>query len=72
MPKSERTLIWECTPAENRFGCSECAWTFPNPQGDAKGEQPMEIVELRFQRHFCGANFKKNSIASFLVGAQPS
>jgi hypothetical protein len=68
----ERTLIWEHTLTEDRFGCSDCSWTFPNPQGDAEGEQPMEIVQLRFQRHSCALNFKKNSIASFLAGAQLS
>jgi hypothetical protein len=60
MPEPERILIWERTLAEDRFGCSVCSWTFPNPQGAAEGEHDMLVVDLRFQRHKCDANSKKN------------
>jgi hypothetical protein len=60
MPEPERSLIWEHTPAEDRFGCSVCSWTFPNPQGAAEGEQDMLVVDLRFQRHSCDANSNRD------------
>ena len=61
MPEPERILIWEHTLAEDRFGCSLCSWTFPNPHGAAQGEHDMLAVDLRFLRHQCDANSKRNA-----------
>jgi hypothetical protein len=61
MLETGRSLLWEHAFAEERFGCSECSWTFPNPQAAAQGEHDFAVVKTRFDRHRCDFNSKKLS-----------
>jgi hypothetical protein len=59
LTETTRSLIWEHTANEDRFGCSDCSWTFPNPRDDKQNEHDMASVHFRFQNHSCDANLKR-------------
>src|SRR5579864_3259586 len=67
MPEAERTLFWEHTSTEDRFGCSGCSWTFPNPRGAAECDHNIVVVNSRFQRHNCDANSTRRSLLPLLL-----
>src|SRR5437588_6378618 len=69
MPQAKRILIWEHTSAEERFGCSGCSWTFPNPRGVAECDHDIAIVNSRFQRHNCDSNPKEKLTPPTVKGA---
>jgi hypothetical protein len=70
MPELKRTLVWERTPAEDRFGCSGCSWTFPNPLAEIESNHDMVVVTARFDLHHCDAN-KRREITRTDFGSPP-
>jgi hypothetical protein len=50
--KMARELIWLENFTFAAWGCSTCAWIFPNP-GETVSEKPRKKVQEAFDQHEC-------------------
>jgi len=49
----ERVLVWQITNKGEGFACSQCSWTYPNPEKLTEQEHDARQVQRRFDEHIC-------------------